>query len=259
MISIIVTCYNLENLISKAIESVINQTDNNYELIVVDDASIDNSLTTINSYKDYIHKLIVNPINRGIGYSKKIGGESASGDHILFLDGDDTIENNTVEVLNKYQNIDLIFSPVKIIGEDRTFISKYESIDEFDCATFNSYCISTELFKKSNFSTLRFYEDMDSAIRLKYNAKSILFIKDCLYNHFTFEFSACGTADDAKRCTYICLATINNIEYFKDKDFKSHLINMYCLKQKFKEISRYTTERDSNYLFIEKYINDNTK
>ena len=92
--SIIIPNYNSEKYIKKCIDSILQQTYQNYELIIVDDISTDNSVDLIKQYKDV--KLIELKEKAYNGGSRNIGVEYASGEYILFLDCDDWFYNERV-------------------------------------------------------------------------------------------------------------------------------------------------------------------
>jgi len=90
LVSVIIPCYNGEKFISKAIESVLNQTYQNWELIVINDGSMDNSKKIVQKYmEDGRIKLIEHKSNRGIPKTKNTGISIAKGEYIAFLDQDD--------------------------------------------------------------------------------------------------------------------------------------------------------------------------
>jgi len=91
LISIITPSYNSEQFIAKTIDSVINQSHQNWEMIIIDDLSTDNSCEIIENYKatDPRIKLIKSKINQGPAYSRNSGIELAKGRYIAFLDSDD--------------------------------------------------------------------------------------------------------------------------------------------------------------------------
>lgn len=89
LVSIIMPAYNVEKYIKYSIESVINQTYNNWELIIVDDCSKDKTIDVINSFKDKRIKLIKNEKNEGAITSRNKALQSAKGEWIAFLDSDD--------------------------------------------------------------------------------------------------------------------------------------------------------------------------
>ena len=122
-ISIVTTSYNYEQLIKETIESVLNQTYTNWEMIIVDDCSSDNSVNTIKSYKDERIKLFVNEKNLGLKKTVKKGIEKAQGDWIIFLESDDTITpdyiQKKIKIAQKYPEIALIFNDCNFFGDEK--------------------------------------------------------------------------------------------------------------------------------------------
>ena len=110
--SIIIPNYNSKDYIKRCIDSVLNQTYTNFELIIVDDMSTDNSVDLIKEYNDPRIKLIELNKKRFNGGTRNVGIDNAKGDYILFLDCDDYIsEENVLYKLNNFirnNNVDLI-------------------------------------------------------------------------------------------------------------------------------------------------------
>lgn len=99
-ISIIVPVYNAENYIAKCVESILNQTYKNLEIILINDGSIDSSLDICNKFKKIDSRVIViNQENEGTSSARNKGLKVATGDYIGFVDGDDTIESKMYEIL----------------------------------------------------------------------------------------------------------------------------------------------------------------
>ncbi len=88
MFSVIIPTFNRANYIKRAIDSVLNQSYKDFELIVIDDGSSDNTPLVLKSYKDKI-KVITNKSNKGVSYSRNIGIKIAKNPIIAFLDSDD--------------------------------------------------------------------------------------------------------------------------------------------------------------------------
>lgn len=99
LISIISANYNKADFISEMIESVIAQTYNNWELIIVDDCSSDNSVKIIQDYckDDSRIKLLENKVNKGGNYSRNSGLYESNGQYIIFLDSDDILTSNCLD------------------------------------------------------------------------------------------------------------------------------------------------------------------
>jgi len=96
MISVIIATYNRDNLIERAVESVLSQTFTDFELIIVDDCSTDNTSKIINKINDLRIKYIYLEENCGAGKARNIAVASAKGEFITFLDSDDFYYNNSV-------------------------------------------------------------------------------------------------------------------------------------------------------------------
>jgi len=88
-VSVIIPTYNRAPMLGRAIKSVLNQTYRDFELIVVDDCSTDNTEEVVNSFEDARLRYIKHPTNRGGSAARNSGISSSSGDYIGFLDDDD--------------------------------------------------------------------------------------------------------------------------------------------------------------------------
>lgn len=99
-ISVIVPLYNAENYLKRCIDSIINQTYQNLEIILINDGSTDNTLEIINEYaqkKDTI--IVIDKKNSGVSDSRNLGIEKSTGEYITFIDSDDWLEENAIESL----------------------------------------------------------------------------------------------------------------------------------------------------------------
>ena len=113
MISIIIPMYNSEKYIEKCIESILNNLYKNFEIIVVDDGSTDDSIKIVKKYTNI--KLLYSN-HAGPGSARNVGIENASGDFIFFLDSDDTINPNTLKILkNNIKKYDIVNGNYNII------------------------------------------------------------------------------------------------------------------------------------------------
>lgn len=99
LVTIIVPIYNIERHLEKCIESLVNQTYKNLQIILIDDGSKDNSGKICDKYKKDNRIVIFHNENMGVSKTRNFGLEQAKGDYILFVDGDDWIDNNYVEIL----------------------------------------------------------------------------------------------------------------------------------------------------------------
>lgn len=101
--SIVVPTYNVEKFIGKCIDSLINQTYKNLEIILVDDGSKDSSGTICDEYAQKDTRIkVIHKVNAGLGMARNTGLENTTGDYIAFIDGDDIIDLRTIEIANSY-------------------------------------------------------------------------------------------------------------------------------------------------------------
>jgi len=123
LVSVITATYNSSNFIESTIKSVLSQTYTNWELIIIDDASIDNTLSIIKNYCNRFSKIsyLVNKINKGPAFTRNKGVKVAKGDFITFLDGDDIWKPEKLKVQIEFmiENvIDVSYTSYDLIDED---------------------------------------------------------------------------------------------------------------------------------------------
>jgi len=98
LVSIIIPTYNRQNTILRAVESVLNQTYKNWELIIVDDGSTDNTKNILKSYLKNKKIRYFKTKNKGVCHARNFGMEKASGEYMGFLDSDDEFVRNKLEI-----------------------------------------------------------------------------------------------------------------------------------------------------------------
>lgn len=103
LFSIIIPVYNIENYIEKCLDSILNQKMDNYEIILVDDGSTDSSGYICDKKSaEFGEKIkVIHKNNSGQSDARNIGIKASSGDYIIFVDGDDYIRSNTLEILTE--------------------------------------------------------------------------------------------------------------------------------------------------------------
>lgn len=131
MVSVIIPTYNGGKFICHAIDSVLNQTYNNYEIIVIDDGSTDNTKKVIREYNSKI-KYIYHD-NKGLSFSRNVGLTEAEGEYIVMLDADDILDRNYLETqlmnLNREHGCEIVVCRNKIFFKlDRTGAPKVKKI-----------------------------------------------------------------------------------------------------------------------------------
>lgn len=173
LISIIMPTYNVSNYIDEAVNSILNQTYSNFELIIVDDASTDKTYEKLLklSKKDNRIKVFRNRYNSKICYTLNKALKHVNGEYVARMDGDDVCLPNRLEVLKRYldshSQCSLVGSQVISIDENGGFVSKkkYLQSNEF-ISFFMRYtpCVShIWLARKCVYDSLQGYRDIPYA------------------------------------------------------------------------------------------------
>ena len=140
-VSVIVAVYNIENYIERCVKSIINQSFRDIEIIVVNDGSSDGTIEKLNSLKNADSRIkIINKENEGVIEARKTGLKLSQGDYVLFIDGDDWIDLNTIKLLKEIAlegNYDIVCYNGKWVYDNY--------IKEFD--VFNKKKLSDNLLK----------------------------------------------------------------------------------------------------------------
>ena len=121
LISVIVACYNVESFIKQCIDSIIVQTYSNIEIIVINDGSTDSTLDILKQFSFTDERIkIVNQLNRGLSEVRNIGAKTAKGAFLIFVDGDDWLDHNYLEILFKNTSgQDLVCCSYNRVFEDK--------------------------------------------------------------------------------------------------------------------------------------------
>lgn len=169
LISIIMPCYNSDKYIHYAIESILKQTYKLWELIIVDDYSIDNTVTIIENYceKDTRIKLVKNNMNYGTYYSLNEGLRISNGHYLTKLDSDDIY---SIDKIEKQLNFCI---ENNIEGCTCNIIQKYSYINKIYFKTISN--VSSLMFSRNIFNKLGYYDNcrFDSDSEYLYRVKKI--------------------------------------------------------------------------------------
>lgn len=135
-ISVIIPVYNVENYLRECLDSIINQTFKDIEIICVDDCSTDNSLDILNEYaqKDNRIKVFEQKENSGQGAARNFGISIAQGEYITFVDPDDYIESTMYEKMYnqaKTLNSEIVMCDVQKFFETSGNIKLYNAFKKY--------------------------------------------------------------------------------------------------------------------------------
>jgi glycosyltransferase involved in cell wall biosynthesis len=150
LISIVIPFFNRSRLLLRTLDSVINQTHNNWECILIDDGSNLEEVVLIKSFinKDNRFSLFQRPknINKGMCGSRNVGIEKATGDFIMFLDSDDLLKpfclEQRISHFLKYKNLDFLIFQTELFNDKEGDLRKIPNIlnkDKSDISRFISF------------------------------------------------------------------------------------------------------------------------
>lgn len=233
MISIVITAYNVEKWIGKAVESACSQTYKDCEIIVVEDCSTDTTRGILSKIEHPQLRTIYNSQNIGAGASRKRGIEAAKGDYILLLDGDDWLEKNFIEELyNKAikHDADIVSGGITVVHNNglketssygNRIVSGKEKITEFwgeKVVFMNNKLIRRTLHEKVPYCTRRFIEDTPVIIPMLYYADKVVYTDNCGYNYRMENNSLTHQATPFKYALFRALCAEDIISFFEMHD-----------------------------------------
>ena len=277
-VSVVVPVYNMENRIKRCLDSLVNQTLKDIEIIVINDGSCDKSIDIIKEYeKKYKNIKVVDRENKGISYTRNEGIILSTGEYIAFVDSDDYVELDMFEKLyneitkNKSDIVICNFNMFNelndnIIKQDvskRCFITDVYSnpkmIYKFHYAPWN------KLYKRSLWNNVQYpigvkYEDLEAVLKVFLKAKHVTYISDYLYNYLENPTGETATVNEKVFDIFVILNNLmssfnNKTELLKgafkelctDKVF---IYNHYILNTRNREFSKRYMK--SGYEFLNK-------
>lgn len=136
-ISVIVPCYNVAPYLQRCVDSILNQTYSNFELILVDDGSTDETGTLCDKLLQADERIkVVHKHNGGLSDARNAGIDVAAGDFLSFVDGDDYLELNAYELMvTEMQNPDISLVSAGIMGEDVNGNKSALISEQYQCLT----------------------------------------------------------------------------------------------------------------------------
>ena len=212
--SIVVPVYNVEMYLETCLNSILNQTYKNFELIIINDGSKDNSLNILKRYANEDNRIIIiNQNNLGLSEARNVALRIVKGKYVLFVDGDDHIENTLLSDLHssiKEESIDIFIYGYKKIDEKGDIISSVDfgnkdfskedamkkilSLDISPMACNKVY--KKELFKNITYPKNKLHEDIGTTYKLFYESNKIVSTNKKYYNWMMREGSITSKTTD---------------------------------------------------------------
>ena len=146
-VSIILPVYNSEKYIKRCIDSILDQTYTNFELLVINDGSKDNSLKEIKKYKDKRIR-IIDKKNEGVAKTRNLGIKESTGKYIMFIDNDDFIDNDYISsFINNIEDNDILIGSYKRV-DDEKLLFKYNLVSDSSWSKYVVLAPWAKLYKR---------------------------------------------------------------------------------------------------------------
>ncbi len=201
LISVIIPVYNVEEYLHKCVDSVINQTYKNIEILLIDDGSTDSSGRICDEYSAKDERIrVIHQQNGGLSVARNTGIDASNGDYIYFLDSDDYIAENALEIL------------LTIAVTDNSEIVFYDAVSFADT---NDFKIAQNYIRKNTYNKNSGYNifskmtengEFHSAVYLMFFNKQFViknflsFVPDILHEDMVFSFIALCKAKAVSQC-----------------------------------------------------------
>lgn len=253
MISIIMPAYNSEKYISEAIESVCNQSYENWELVIVDDGSTDHTSKIIDEYASIdIRIKVFHRKNEGVSMARNFALKQTRGEYVTFIDSDDVYRINRLEkmlqMFEQHPNCDIVFSKHKefkgelnkddIIDSKKVEISDdnilekviSDSTKQFMCNTM----LKAEIARKEKFAPIRFAEDFCYIRDCACHCKQMVVLDEILYFYRRDNENAMTSHFFSEKYTSDYMKLVENIYDFckkqklEDKFYKKMVAHEYA-------------------------------
>ena len=238
--SVIISAYNIENYIKRAIDSVLSQTFRDFELIVINDCSKDSTLEKIKEYNDERLILIDNEKNVGLGAVRNLGIERATGEYIVHLDGDDTLyEDETLEKIDEVIGNDLpdiVYLGFKDVGGfNKTYLSTAENSTKKARLTCDinfsvpSKCWRREFLIENNIKFIEniYYEDMVYSTHATILAKTHKHGEFPSFKYYRNRAGSIMSTPSMRRCSdmYRMLSYLMDLYNITPEEYKPYLLS----------------------------------
>lgn len=282
--SLVLPTYNMKNYLAKCLNSILNQTCNDYEVLIINDGSTDESAQIAQEYVESDSRFrLLSFENGGLSQARNRGVDAAEGEYIIFIDPDDTIQPELLERLQSYtqRGIETIRFGAVVVNDNPKkdkfrFNRQYypeittgvEALKIWNgdkrYATAWLYCTKKEVFDRSGFRfpTVKVYEDVASVPTLIANAQTVAMLDYIGYNYIQHENSITNAPKDAKRLCNLegfikayDFISVGLNKYFDenttDEDTKNELLDgfFFRMEEKFKHTNTYEKDIFAPKLF----------
>ena len=254
LISVIIPVYKVENYLNRCINSIVNQTYKNLDIILIDDGSPDNCPQICDDWAEKDGRIhVIHKSNGGLSDARNAGLKASKGEYIFFLDSDDYIDLRTIEImLHELQqtNADLVLCNTEYVTENQEVIqkqspikherlSRIEAIKKLHQDNWPYYVTAwNKLYSRKallgiEFPVGKLHEDLFVAHRVFYNCDNITVIEDKLYYYVQRKNSIMSSSNIVSHFDAVEAMT-SRYWFYKEKKIVEHFENCFemALKEK---------------------------
>ena len=238
-VSVITPVYNDAKYVEQTIRSVLNQTHQNIELLIIDDCSSDNTIDLVNSLNDGRIRILNNSHNRGPAFCRNVGIKNATGDYIAFLDGDDIwlkekIDNQLDFMIRNHY--DFCCTKYGTIDEEGNELKKYyyspKIIDHKRMIKCSYVGCLTVMYKRSVYPNLRIPDDIlkrnDYALWLRLSERT-----NCYFYNQTTAFYRIHTSNHVSSGRKMALIKHHTKMFISLYGYKKSKARFYAFRNAF--------------------------
>ncbi|MDU4862754.1 MAG: glycosyltransferase [Terrisporobacter othiniensis] len=284
-ISVVVPIYNTQEYLVRCIESVLNQTFKDIEIILVNDGSTDESGIICNQYSEkYKNVKVIHKLNGGLSDARNEGIKVATGDYIGFVDSDDIIEKEMYKVLYSlciqynadistclFESIEYGKKSNKTYSNKVSIFTNKEAVKNTYEGTISGYSVCNKLYKRELLNEIKFpkgriYEDASILYKLYMNSNRVVYIESALYKYVRREGSITKSMFSDKRFDIVSMfeekynymsinypemcEKIKSMYYISLRNIIIDIVNENSIKENYKSIKRVSEIIRSELMYI---------
>lgn len=231
-ISIVTTAYNIEAYVEKCLDSLLAQTHEDIEIIVVNDCSTDKTMDIVGKFTDERIKVVNHSQNMGAGWARRTGIGAATGDYVITVDGDDWLAPDFIEALAKNAeetDADIVSGGITYVWSDtyeevKRFLphvsegmQKFRDYGDKKIVFLNNKLVRRTMYDTVPYSTRRYCEDTPVILPLLYLANKVSYVDVQGYYYLQHDKSLCRRVNTFEEALFKALCSQEMQAFFGDK------------------------------------------
>lgn len=231
-VSVVTTAYNIEAYVGKCMDSLLAQTHEDLEIIVVNDCSTDKTMSIVGKYEDERIRTINHPSNLGAGWARRTGIGAATGDYVITVDGDDWLAPDFIEKLAKNAEetgADIVSGGITYVWDDtyeevKRFLphvsegmQKFKDYANQKIVFLNNKLVRRTMYDTVPYSTRRYCEDTPVILPLLYYANMVSYVDTQGYYYLQHDKSLCRRVNAFEEAMFKALCSQEMQVFFGDK------------------------------------------